>query len=238
LPDDLQGRNPTARKRFVIILCDAPAEGTEVVSISTAFERQPRSEPENVTSDRGELVAAFEQNRDRLLRLIATRLDRRLAGRVDPSDIFQETFLRANAAFDEFCRLSEMPVYNWLRIQVQFAVGDCHRTHLGTMKRAVGMEHHSPGDTVLRVFEELAESMVSPASQIANADLAEQIREMIASMPEMDREILQLRHVEEMTVSEAAAELGISVEAAKKRHLRAIRRLQELCDGLNGSSIG
>jgi len=63
------------------------------------------------------------------------------------------------------------------------------------------------------------------------------MRSMIAEMPDLDREILLLRHVEEMTVSEAAAELNISVEAAKKRHLRAIRRLQTSCDGLNGSGI-
>lgn len=205
------------------------------MSVPAMLDRENRPPLENKPVDRTELVAAFEQNRDRLLRLIATRLDKRLAGRIDPSDIFQETFLRASAGYEEFCRLSDLPTYNWLRIQVQFAIGDTHRTHLGTLKRAVGMEHHSPGDTVLHDLEELAESLISPGSQIANADLAERIRQTIASMPEVDREILQLRHLDEMTIVEAAAELGISVEAAKKRHLRAIRRLQELCDGLNGS---
>ena len=186
---------------------------------------------------RNDLVAEFQTNQTRLMRLIELRLDRRLAGRIDPSDVFQDTFLRANAAFDEYCRLSSIPIYNWLRIQAQFAVGDCHRTHLGTLKRTVGMEHRAASETLAYAFEELAESMISPGSQIANADLAERVRSMIAEMPDLDREILLLRHVEEMTVSEAAAELNISVEAAKKRHLRAIRRLQTSCDGLNGSGI-
>ena len=77
---------------------------------------------------RNDLVAEFQTNQTRLMRLIELRLDRRLAGRIDPSDVFQETFLRANAAFDEYCRLSSIPIFNWLRIQAQFAVGDCHRT--------------------------------------------------------------------------------------------------------------
>ncbi len=88
---------------------------------------------------------------------------------------------------------------------------------MGTLKRTVGMEHRTASETLAHAFEELAESMISPGSQIANADLAERVRSMIAEMPDLDREILLLRHVEEMTVSEAAAELNISVEAAKKR---------------------
>jgi RNA polymerase sigma-70 factor (ECF subfamily) len=187
---------------------------------------------------RADLAIAFEQNRDRLIRVISQRVDRRLSGRIDPSDILQETFLRANAAFDEYCLNSDLPVYNWLRIQAQFAVGDCHRTHLGTAKRAASMERNTTTDSGTAALEDLAESMVTPASQIANADLARKVRELIAGMDERDREVLILRHVEEMSISETAAELRISLEAAKKRHLRALRRLQEICFSLNGSSAG
>lgn len=192
---------------------------------------------------RAELAIAFEEHRDRLLRLISLRLDRRLAGRVDPSDIIQDTFIRANTAYDEFCRQSDLPLYNWLRIQTQFAVGDCHRTHLGTQKRAAGMELQAaanPGsescEAGLAALENLAESMISPGSKVAISDLAAKVREIIEGMGPLDREILILRHIEELSIAEAAAELGIGLEAAKKRHLRALRKLQELCDGLTGSS--
>ncbi len=194
---------------------------------------------------RAELAIAFEEHRDRLLRLIALRLDRRLAGRVDPSDIIQDAFIRANAAYDEYCRQSDLPLYNWLRIQAQFAVGDCHRTHLGTQKRAAGMELQaagSPGaessEACFAALENLAESMISPGSKVAISDLAAKVREIIEGMGTLDREILILRHIEELSITEAAAELGIGLEAAKKRHLRALRKLQELCDGLTGSSAG
>lgn len=73
---------------------------------------------------RAELALAFEEHRDRLLRLISLRLDRRLAGRVDPTDIIQDAFIRANAAYDEYRRQSDLPLYNWLCILAQFAVGD------------------------------------------------------------------------------------------------------------------
>ena len=185
-----------------------------------------------------DLIEAIQENKDRLTRLIAMRLDRRLAGRVDPSDILQETFLRANAAFEEYRRQGNLPIYNWLRIQAQYAVGDCHRTHLGTQKRAAGNEEKQASDSRLAALEELAESMISPSSHIARLDLVNRIRELIAGMSEIDREILVLRHTEELSISEAAAELNISVETAKKRHLRALRRLQELCHGLNTSSVG
>ena len=194
-------------------------------------------------ASRAELAIAFEEHRDRLTRLITLRLDRRLAGRVDPSDILQDTFIRANTAYDDYCRQSELPLYNWLRIQAQYAVGDCHRTHLGTQKRAAGMEQRSAfstgsesSDACLAALENLAESMISPGSKVAINDLAAKVREVIQSMGPLDREILTLRHIEELSIAEAAAELGIALEAAKKRHLRALRKLQELCDGLTGSS--
>lgn len=87
-------------------------------------------------------------------------------------------------------------------------------------------------------LENLAESMISPGSKVAIDDLAAKVREIIQGMGVMDRQILMLRHIEELSIAEAAAELGIGLESAKKRHLRALRKLQELCDGLNGSSAG
>ncbi len=198
----------------------------------------PSAEDSATPQTRSDLIAAFQENKDRLIRLIGMRLDRRLAGRIDPSDILQDTFLRADAAFEEYVRLSEMPVYNWLRVQAQFAVGDCHRTHLGTLKRAASMEEPTNNSDSDPGLEALAESMISPASKVANADLAAKVRELITEMDPRDRDILVLRHVEELSIAEAAAELGITTDAAKKRHLRAVRRLQDLCRGLNGSSAG
>lgn len=102
------------------------------------------------------------------MRMIVLRLDQRLSGRVDPSDIIQETFLRANAAFEDYRRMSNLPIYNWLRIQAQFAVGDCHRTHLATHKRAAGLEQREASSASMTALEELAESMISPGSRFAN----------------------------------------------------------------------
>jgi len=207
--------------------------------MSNSVEYQDNSISGTAGNEECDLASVFQENRDRLRRMISLRLDHRLAGRIDASDILQETYLRAHAAYPEYLRQNgdtQLPIFNWLRIQAQFAVGDCHRTHLGTQKRAALREQVICTSGSLDGLAALAESMISPASQIARADLAQQVRERIAGMDQLDREILILRHVEELSVVEAAAELEISIEAAKKRHLRAIRRLQELCFGLDRSA--
>lgn len=207
--------------------------------MSNSVEYEDGSMSGAIAGAQPDLASVFQEHRERLKRMISLRLDSRLAGRIDASDILQETFLRAHAAYPEFLRQVEdtaLPMFNWLRIQAQFAVGDCHRTHLGTQKRAAVREQHICTSDSMDGLAALAESMISPASQVARADLALQVRERIAAMDQMDREILILRHVEELSVVEAAAELGITLEAAKKRHLRAIRRLQELCFGMDRSA--
>lgn len=207
--------------------------------MSSSVDYNDSSISDSLATEESDLAAVFESNRDRLRRMIALRLDSRLAGRIDASDILQETFLRAHAAYPEYLRQAQqnqLPVFNWLRIQAQFAVGDCHRTHLGTQKRAAAREQYICTSDSMDGLAALAESMISPASQIAQADLAQQVRQKISGMDLIDREILILRHVEDLTVAEAAAELEITIEAAKKRHLRAIRRLQEVCFGMDRSA--
>ncbi|MFN8705831.1 MAG: sigma-70 family RNA polymerase sigma factor [Planctomyces sp.] len=185
-----------------------------------------------------DLAACFQASRDRLKRLVTLRLDRRLAARIDPSDIVQETFIRASAAFEDFQRFENPSLYHWLRMQAQFAVGDCHRRHLATRKRSAASEKVVSSDLSINALEEVAHSMLSPGSAVANRELADEIRSRISGMSDIDREILLLRHVEELTITEAATELGIPLETAKKRHLRAIRRLQELCQGLIEGQLG
>lgn len=191
--------------------------------------------------ERAELIEAFEENRDSLLKMVQLRLDRRMAARVDASDIVQEAFIRANSAFESFRKLDNVPLAAWLRIQTRYAVGDCHRRHLHTQKRAAGNEQdlqaeHPDESTCAPALELMAQSMISPGSKIANQELVERVREIISQMPEVDQEILILRHIEDRSIAEAATELGVSLETAKKRHLRALRRLQVSCQRLDPDS--
>jgi RNA polymerase sigma-70 factor (ECF subfamily) len=184
------------------------------------------------------LIRIFDRYRPQLMRMISRRLDRCLIRRVDPSDIIQETFLRAAAALDRSCCCSDQSIEQWLEEQASYAVNDCHRLHLATRMNAACAEVRNDGHLSASGLENLAESVISPGSRIANAELVSQVRGLILGMSEVDQQILLLRHVEEMSISESASRLQISVDTAKKRHLRAIRRLRDLCKDLGVSNPG
>lgn len=203
------------------------------------------SQTENPISDHTEIIEAvdvadlaveFERSRDRLRRMAAQLLNPCLSTRVDPSDILQDAFIRANADLENYQANGGSSLSSWLRFQTRFAVGDCHRRHLNTQKRDARQENQGFGTFSTDGLDQLAESLISPSSAIARDELSLRIRTAIERMPEIDREILILRHLDEVSIVDAAAAINISVEAAKKRHLRAIRRLRGFCEGMNSES--
>jgi RNA polymerase sigma-70 factor (ECF subfamily) len=171
-------------------------------------------------------------HRERLRRMVALRLDPRLRGRVDPSDIIQETFLEATRQLADYERNPPLPFYLWLRQLAGTRLAKAHRSHLGTHQRDVRREVVLPGSAMPEVSSAvLAEHLASrenrPSEAAAHAELRHQLETLLNQLNPLDREVLVLRHFEQLHNAELARVLGLTEAAARKRYLRALERLRE-----------
>jgi RNA polymerase sigma-70 factor (ECF subfamily) len=160
--------------------------------------------------------------------MVGCRMEPRLAARVSPSDVVQETMITAAKELDSYAKSRPMPFYPWLRRLAWNRLMDLQRRHL-RQKRAVGREEQAVPMTDQSLFE-LAKRLVGPGPSPSRAAVTRERREQLrAALDELEptqREVLLLKYVEDMTLAEAAAVLDITVDAAKMRHLRAIQRLR------------
>src|ERR1041384_5774623 len=189
--------------------------------------------------DEAALAVLVQRHRDRLERMVRLRMDRRLQGRVDPADVVQEAYLAVRRKFPQHSADSTLPFFLWLRLEVGQKLVDVHRFHLGTQMRDAGQEvslHQGalPQVTSLSLAEQLL-GKLTPASQAAmRVELKIRVQEALNSMDPNAREVLILRHFEELTNSEAAQVLGISPSAAVNRYVRALKRLKDVIQGMPG----
>ena len=191
--------------------------------------------------DRAAIVELLERYRPRLRRMVALRLDPRLRGRVDASDVIQEGYLDAMRQLDEFIQDPAVPFYIWLRFLVGQRVQEQHRRHLGTPGRDVGREVSiyrgtMPGASTGALAARLLGKLTSPSDAAMRAERKIRLQEALNRMDPLDREILVLRHYEQMTNGDAAAALGLDKSAASKRYTRALQRLKEILAALPGES--
>ena len=175
-------------------------------------------------------------HRDLLRKMVAARLDRRLAARVDPSDVVQEALAAAALALPKYLRERPIPFVAWLRQFAWERLVKLHRHHLRAQRRSVSREEYLapdlPDDSVQQLGRRLAASGASPSEDMIRSELREQVREALSRLNAPDREILIMRYVERLPLAQVAAALNIKEGAAKVRHLRALRRLQELLERL------
>jgi RNA polymerase sigma-70 factor (ECF subfamily) len=195
------------------------------------------------TGDRGAIVELLEHYRPRLRRMVALRLDARLRGRVDASDVIQEGYLDAIRRLDEFARDPAVPFYIWLRFLVGQRVQEQHRRHLDTPGRDVGREVSiyrgaMPGASTGALAARLLGKLTDPLQAALRAERKARLQEALNGMDPLDREILVLRHYEQMTNGDAAAALGLSFKAASKRYTRALDRLEKILSALPGNPSG
>jgi len=191
--------------------------------------------------DRAAVVELLERYRDRLRRMVALRLDPRLQGRVDASDVIQEGYLDAMRQLDEFIQDPAVPFYIWLRFLVGQRVQEQHRRHLGTPGRDVGREVSiyrgtMPGASTGALAARLLGKQTSPSQAALRAERKIRLQEALNGLDPLDREILVLRHYEQMTNRDAATVLGLDKSAASKRYTRALERLKEILAALPGES--
>jgi RNA polymerase sigma-70 factor (ECF subfamily) len=180
--------------------------------------------------------ALLDRHRARLRRMVAVRLDPRLAPRVDPSDVIQEALAAAARRLDDYLPRRPIPFYPWLRQFVADRLADLHRRHVRAARRAVGREEvgglpdHSAEDLAGR----LAAAGPGPSEAARRVEERQRVRAALSRLAGPDREALALRYLEELTAAEVGAVLGVSEAAAKKRVLRALERLREEMGGTEG----
>ena len=185
----------------------------------------------------GVLAEEFSRNRDRFRRMVDFRIDAALAGRVDPDDVLQEAWLAATQRLEHFLQNESLSLFVWLRMIVGQTLVDVQRRHLGAKKRDVYRERSIHADrwshnTSVSLVAKLLGTFTSPSQAAVRDERAAQLRDAIDEMDEIDREILALRHFEELTNSEVAEVLGIRETAASNRYVRALRRLKAILDAI------
>ena len=186
--------------------------------------------PELLREDPEALGALLERDRSRLQRMIRLRLDRRLLRRVDVSDVIQEVHLDAARRIGEYVDGPAMPFYLWVRLLTSQKLIDLYRHHAGAGKRDVRREVSLAPfveATSVALAEQLAGTLSTPSRAADRAEVRARVRDALERLEPIDREVLALRHFEQLGNDETAQALGIGVSAASKRYVRALKRLGE-----------
>jgi RNA polymerase sigma-70 factor (ECF subfamily) len=205
------------------------AESNESIELRQRIER----------GDESALLEFFARHRDRLKRMVKLRLDRRLQGRIDASDVLQEACIDVARQAREYLASPSMPLFLWLRWITGQRLLILHRRHLGSKARDVGLEvslHQGalPQATSVSLAAMLLGRLTSPTRAAQRAELQLRLQDALNAMDPIDREILTLRHFEELNNTETAQVLGISKTAASNRYIRALKRLKDALAGMPG----
>jgi RNA polymerase sigma-70 factor (ECF subfamily) len=202
---------------------------TEVTQDSQVAELLRRA----ALGDRAATSTLLAQYRERLKRLVALRMDQRLLGRVDASDVVQETLVEADRRLPQYVQDRPMDFYLWLRQLAVQKLIDLHRHHVEAKKRAATQEVplHRPASaeaTSLSLAHQLLGNLTTPTQAFREAELRMKLQEALDSLDPVDREVLALRHFEQLSNEQTAEVLGLSRSGASKRYITALGRLREL----------
>lgn len=184
----------------------------------------------------GDPTAAGEaliRHRARLRRMVEARLDRRIRGRVDPSDVLQDGFADAVAKLPAYLADPRIPLFLWLRLIIGERLAKVHRDHLGAKVRDAAREVSlyrgpMPAASSAALAAHLLGKETSPTQAAVRAERLLRLQEALNALEPLDREILSLRHFEELTHAEAARVLEIGEAAAAKRYIRALKHLKDV----------
>lgn len=192
-----------------------------------------------VEGDGGAAAELFDRYRKRLRQMIRLRLDRRLQGRVDPSDVLQEAYIDLTQQLPNYAARRELPFFLWLRLLAGQRLMRVHRQHLGAAMRDAGREVSLyqgalPQASSISLAAQLLGRFTTASQAAVRAERQLQLQDALNSLDPMDREIIALRHFEELTNGEAATVLGLSKSAASNRYIRAMIRLQAVLESVPG----
>lgn len=178
----------------------------------------------------------FTRHRARLLRMVKLRLDPRVRGRVDPSDVVQEAYLEISRKLADYLREPTIPFFLWLRLLTGQKLALAHRQHLGVQARDAGREvslfHGAyPEASSAALAAQLMGRLSTPSQAAAKHELRVRVQDALNTMDPIDREVLTLRHFEQLSNFETAMVLGIKDTAAANRYVRALSRLRGVLIG-------
>ncbi len=209
----------------------APLATTALATVLAANDDLPQIERlrEHREQALAEVILASER---RLLRIIDLRLDPRLAGRVDAADVLQEAFLEAQKRLPRFLEHTAVPVFVWIRGVVLDAIVHVHRRHLGAQMRDATRDMSlqqvgSPQLSSRSLTSRLAANLTSPSQAAIRKELTQGVEETLTAMDEIDKEVLVLRHFEQLSNDEVASVIGVKKAAASRRYMRALARFRE-----------
>jgi len=192
----------------------------------------------NDLRDRGEAAVAdlFQKYRVQLERMVSFRLDRRLYGRIDPADILQESYVEIAKRIDSYLADPQVSFFIWIRGITWQALLLTHRKHLEVQKRDARQEqslNRSPADnTATSIASRLAGSFTSPSQGAMRDEQHEKLQSTLDQMDPTDREVLALRHFEQLSNKEVSELLGIGKTAASNRYMRALARMKAIMESL------
>jgi RNA polymerase sigma-70 factor, ECF subfamily len=185
------------------------------------------------------LLALFSCHRERLKHIIRLRIDDRLRRRVDPSDVLQEAFLDIARRAPDYLAAPTLPPFLWFRWIAGEKLLVLHRRHLGARMRDAGLEvsiHKGglPHASSASLAAMLLGRLTSPTRAARRAEVQRKIQDALDGMDSLDREIITLRHFEELSNAEVAKVLDLSKTAASNRYIRALKRLKDSLGGVDG----
>jgi RNA polymerase sigma-70 factor, ECF subfamily len=193
--------------------------------------------------DQEALNELFCRDRERLRRMVEMRLDRRLHARLDASDVLQDAYVDVTKRLDEYLRQPRLPWFLWLRLVVGERLLKLHRDHLGRQIRDASLEVSLyrgalPAASSAALAAQLLGKFTSPTEATVRAERMLRLQEALNSLDPIDREVLSLRHFEDLTLAETGAALGIQGSAASKRYIRALKRLKAILATMPGGLEG
>jgi RNA polymerase sigma-70 factor (ECF subfamily) len=178
--------------------------------------------------DQGAFEELFGRYRDYLRNVVAMRIDPKLRPRVDPSDVVQETQAEAFRRLGDYLERQPMPFRIWLRKTACERLLKLRARHVEAARRSLRREVALPDRSSLLLAQQLFAAGSTPSQQASRREIARQVNQAMAHLPESDREILLMRHFEGLSYEEISAALEITAATARKRYGRALLRLQSL----------
>ena len=189
------------------------------------------------SGDQDAIQQLFETHRARLKRMVAIRLDARVAARIDPSDVVQDALGDAALKLGDYLRQRPLPFYPWLHRLTTERIAQAHRRHVKARSRAVERERAGsfplPDESAMLLVDRLVGSGTSPSQRLLKKERQQQVSEAMAKLGPNDREVLVLCYLDGLTFGEIGAILGITENASKVRHFRALERIRKLMETID-----
>jgi RNA polymerase sigma-70 factor (ECF subfamily) len=178
-----------------------------------------------MTHDGEELAPRLESFRSYLMLLAEAQLDPRLRGKIDPSDLVQQTLLRAYQRRALFRGDDDAQRAGWLRTILARVLVDAVRKFArakGERSLEAALDQSSA-----RLEAFLAADQTSPSGRARRHEQLVRLADALSALPDDQRRAIELRHLQGLTVAETAQVLGRSVDAVTgllHRGLKGLRR--------------